>query len=181
MSKDGTQHDGMWVNDIRHGLGEMTYTKTGNRIQGTWESDRLNGEATIINKGKDPKPCVFKMDLAIGQDDQGVWKLYAYVGLSILLALGIYCLATVIAILGVTGNLGGKEAGFINICILLYIVYVIITCCCTDQTAFAGNCTTYSETLGNVKNAIEARPVISFNIECYHMETEHYKDSDGRS
>jgi hypothetical protein len=59
----------MWKNDIRHGPGEMLYTKSGNKIVGTWENDRLNGEATIINKGKKPKPCVFKMDLAIGQDD----------------------------------------------------------------------------------------------------------------
>jgi hypothetical protein len=59
----------MWDNDIRHGPGEMLYTNSGNRIIGTWEKDRLNGEATIINKGKKPKPCIFKMDLAIGQDD----------------------------------------------------------------------------------------------------------------
>ena len=44
----------MWVNDIRHGEGDLLYTKSGNRIKGIWEDDRLNGEATIINKGKNP-------------------------------------------------------------------------------------------------------------------------------
>ena len=86
------------MNDIRHGAGEMLYTKTGNKIQGNWENDRLNGDATIINNGKPPKPCVFKMDLAIGGYDQGRCGTFVYVGMSILLFFAIYVGAIVITV-----------------------------------------------------------------------------------
>lgn len=177
-SREGTHHDGMWQNDIRHGPGDMLYTKSGNRIKGTWENDRLNGEATIINSGKDPKPCVFKMDLAIGQDDQGGCSTFAYVGMSILLMLGIYAMAALIVIIG--GGDEEKQQNFLIICIVLYIIYVVMSCC-TDTQKFANTCTNYLDTLTNIDRAIAARPIVTFRIECWHMETEHYKDSEGNS
>ena len=96
-SRERTVHKGEWYNDIRHGPGHMRYA-SGNEIKGTWESDRLNGEGEIINKGKPAKKVVFKMDLAIETYGQGEFKTMVYIVSSVVLMLAIYILATLAAL-----------------------------------------------------------------------------------
>jgi hypothetical protein len=86
----------MWENDIRHGKGEMTFA-SGNKVTGTWENDRLNGDGIIDNMGKKPFNCVFKEDIAIGSDDQRSMGTVKYICISIFLLLGV--VAGVLAIL----------------------------------------------------------------------------------
>lgn len=67
-------------------------------------------------------PAVFKMDLAISQNEQGRCATYSYVVASILLMLGIYIFATIITLLGLTED-------FYGVCAALYIGYIIMSCC----------------------------------------------------
>ena len=64
-----------------------------------------------------------------------------------------------------------------GICVVLYIIYVVVSCS-TDTQKFANTCTNYLETLTNIDMAIAARPIVTFKIECWHMETENYIDWD---
>jgi len=98
--------------------------------------------------------------------------------MSILLMLGIYAMAALIVMIG--GKDEEKQQNFLIICIVLYIIYVVMSCC-TDTSSFASNCTNYLETLTNIDKAIAARPIVTFRIECWHMEIEHYKDAEGNN
>ena len=155
-SREGTVHKGEWYNDIRHGPGHMRYA-SGNEIKGTWESDRLNGEGEIINKGKPAKKVVFKMDLAIETYGQGEFKTMVYIVSSVVLMLSIYILATLATLVLDNGE------DFYSICIVLYIIYVIMSCC-TDSQKFANNITNYDETISNVHKAIAAAPILRHHI-----------------
>lgn len=67
----------------------MTF-ESGNKVTGTWENDRLNGDGCIENMGKKPFKCVFKEDIAIGVDNQGSKETICFMIKSIFLAIVSY-------------------------------------------------------------------------------------------
>lgn len=64
MTADGIKFEGQWINDVKHGNGQLIY-KDGETVTGTWLNDRLNGIAVVTKKGESKQQVIYKDDMKI--------------------------------------------------------------------------------------------------------------------
>lgn len=61
----------------------------------------------------------------------------------------------------------------------LYVLYLIIGCCCSDIKEYIHNMKKFDQYQETYDQMVKGRGYFSFWIECYHYQT--YRDSKGRT
>jgi hypothetical protein len=122
-------YEGQWVNDVKHGMGVLVYPD-GETIKGYWQNDRLNGLATVHKKGFSTESVIFKDDLLIRTNSDGIRnKDIAYLTASIFLVLIFYGALP----LGVIIN---DEPFWTFLTMFISLSIYIVWSCCHDSTKY---------------------------------------------
>jgi len=162
VAGDGTKFEGQWCNDFKHGYGILTYPD-GEEIRGFWSNDRLNGLAKVKAPGaKKSVTVIYKNDMMIMANDTGVTTCdIIYAITSVILSIAFYAAIP----------LGILNDPMLFLIMLVYLIYLIWSCCCNSATRYIKNLTPLNEFFDNIKMSIKADPIIVFHIQCYHYKT----------
>lgn len=173
MVQNNETYLGQWQQDLKHGRGQMTLAD-GNVIKGTWMFDKLNGLACIQSKGKGKKEyAIYKEGMQINLTKDINTGTYCYVIFSILFMLTFYAAIPVAILL--------DDPVYFSI-MGVALVYLIMSCC-TDTCKYIRNLVELPQVFQNIANAIRNAPTKTFHISCYHWETRTVteRDNDGNT
>lgn len=149
VTKDGIVYEGQWVNDVKHGEGRLTY-RNGEKIEGFWRNDRLNGIARQTQPGGKPQNVIYKDDMLIQVNESGVSGCdYFYVFSSLFLMCMFYAAIPLGLLFDPYFDVRfGITMG------VVYVFYMIWSCCCHPSTRYVSNLVTLQETFSNIERAI---------------------------
>lgn len=168
FENDTYEYSGQWQQDMKHGRGKYTKKKDGLPIFAPMENDKLNGlgkqgERTVLYKEG--------MEVSLSGNEFDCKKFYA--GLYFM----IFCGAFYTALFNATIAPEDESSQFYVLCIILYLVYQVISCQ-LDASKYLRNTMSTKALFEDVTKAIAAPPECIFKIQCYHYEERRDKNGN---
>lgn len=148
----------------------MTYAN-GEKIQGTWENDRLNGIAKVRKPGKDWIEVIYKDDMLIMENSKGMTCCeWTHTFFAIIFMFAFY---------------GMIPLGLLTDPYLIFIMFGVlfvyaIHACCQESSSYIFNLLTLEEAFASIELAIEAPPEVTISIQNYHYRTVRTKNGTRR-